>query len=105
MKIKRYARAEVVDIYELEVDETLVNEINESIKKHKPDFVNLTLEDLIVFIKDEVHPREKEEIPCFYGKEFLIEYVHCYINDKIWENYCGIEDSETYDWDDEYVED
>lgn len=105
MKIERYSRSAVIEKYELEIDEALVNEINESIKKYKPDFVNLTLEDLIIFVKDEEeHPRGMEEISYSFGKGTLGDHIRCYINDKLWENYCGIEDSETYDWDDSIVE-
>ena len=106
MKIVRYARARVLEKYELEVDEALVKQLNEDIKRYEPNFVNLTLEDLIIFIKNEEdHPRLMEEISGFYDKETLGDYICDYIYDELWCNYCGIIDSDTYDWDDEYVED
>ena len=108
MKIERYAYENCTAKYVLELNEELVKEYNEALHGKEytlpDDFVDLTLDDIIQMYKGK-SPRYREMIKRWNYEYLLGEIVNDLLNDDIWSNYIETVDGDTYDWDDELIED
>lgn len=108
MRIERYAYENCTAKYALELDEELVQEYNKVL--HNGDyilpegFIDLTLKDIVEMYKGD-SPRYDEKITHWNYEYPLGSIVEDLINDDIWSNYIETVDGDTYDWDDELIED
>ena len=109
MRIERYAYENCTVKYSLELDEELVQGYNDALHRDcnlPEDFVDLTLQDIVEIYKNE-SPRSGEVV--FYNDYedqcALGDIINEWLYDGIWENYIEIIDGDTYDWEDELIED
>ena len=110
MKIVRTAYVRVKDIYELDLDEQLCEEVKEHLKRIAvdPDEVpDISVQTLAQCWEDDGSRALLDytiKIKGYRGEpyeEHLTELVHEYLNDALWECDPYTSDSDTDDWDDE----
>jgi len=109
MRIERYAYENCTAKYALELDEELVQGYNDALRdlyNLPEDFVELTLQDIVAIYKNEPCRSDEVIVSKNYGDQYaLCDIVRDWLNDGVWDNYIETVDGDTYDWDDELIED
>ena len=110
MKITRTAYRRVVEEYELTIDQTVVDYMNDDFtrlsKRYDVGFCNLTLkevEDLVRKSGRGYETRDNEKLA--FTEMTLGDYVREWVSDMIWEADYTEVDGYTNDWEDEIVYD